>query len=490
MKRRSIGTLLLALVMALSCVAGLVGCKDQDKPPVGTEKPIESQEGPKYTYDENGYIRDNLPELNYGYDNVNMLHWNSGKEEYTTKEGSDVISNALYNRVLNLESRLKCYLTIEYANGDWNSRSDFINKVYNDVQTGAPTYDIVSQYSFVAPVLTMYGCYRNLNEIGNLDLDMPWWNQDIRASVQLGDKLYFETGDIAPTTIYMTYVIFFNSNRIVNYGYTAEELYQLVLDRKWTLEELERLVLLAYEDKNGNSVADDGDFFGIQVSDNVHYDSLFYGAGMKIFINDQNSGKYILSPDFVGMKTTTLLSDCTRIFHNEASHVEGSSFRDDSALFMLGNIGHVTGSLAKVDFNYGILPIPMYDENQKEYASTLAVPYSMYAVPYLCKDYDRSGAVMEALASDAYRRVTPAIFEEGLKVRYSKEERNAQVYDILRDTLVFDIGRLWGEQVNAFPLFRNALAQKRDWASQVDSNKGKYVQALNDIIEAIGKLDH
>lgn len=498
--------LLLVALLLLSCFAG---CKtDSQSPETQTSPPGdqatdtasggEDPSGPQYAYDEDGFILDNLPELSFEQQNVNLLHWQGYKPEYSLEDGDDIISSAVYSRILSLEERLKCFLTIKYMPGDWNSRSEFNNTVYNDVQTGEPEYDIVSQYSFCAPVLTMYGCYRNLNEIDYIDLDMPWWNSEIRESVQVGDKLYFATGDIAPSVIYNTYCILFNYDTIQSHGYSVDALYQTALDREWTLEALETMITNTYRDLNQDGLGNNGDFFGISVFDLVHFDSLFYAAGLKIFEKNESTGNYVLSSDYTGSKTITLAEDCIRIFHSENSIIGDSNqnFVDGNSLFALTTFGQVTGRMTEAKFKYGILPVPMFDSAQGEYSSSLAVPYSMYSVTYGCSDYARAGAVLEALASHAYRKVTPAIYEEGLKTRYAKDDISGQIYDIIRETVVFDIGRLWGEEVkadgvdNAFALFRNTVNQKKSWSTQINAAKGVYVERLENIIDAMNALDH
>ena len=144
---------------------------------------------------------------------------------------------------------------------------------------------------------------------------------------------------------------------------------------------------------------------------------------------------------------------------------------------------------------YGVLPYPKYEEDQAEYRTLSRTTHNCFLMPVTCKDSAMAGAVLEALASDAYRNVTPLIFEEGLKVQYSQDVKDAQVYDIIRESVMFDIGRIWGDQLavdwrNAFGTFRNAIEHRNAWMTLVSATQATYIESLNTITNTLTSLDH
>lgn len=115
------------------------------------------------------------------------------------------------------------------------------------------------------------------------------------------------------------------------------------------------------------------------------------------------------------------------------------------------------------------------------------MPYTMYTIPVDAKDMNRAGALLEALASDAYRSISPAIFETAFKVKYARDEQTGQMYDIIRDTLVYDVGRTFGDTINAFALFRNAVRDnKTGWASIYEQNKKACEVRIQQIVNKLG----
>ena len=499
--------LLIGLTMLLLVFGSCNGKKpnpEKTTPPPNTTGSDDGNTGPKYEYDENGYIKDRLPaDLSLKQRSFQILQWSSYQPEFVTDAGADDINHALYNRIQNVEQRLKCYVSVQFESGDWDNMTTFIQKVYNDSASERNTYDLVGQYSFVAPSAAMYGCYANLSKVDYLDFEMPWWDSDLLESAQLSGKTYFATGDIAPTSIYQNFCMFFNHNMVSAYqdahGYSVNDLYDLVLkDGGWTLEVLQTMTKDVYDDVNHNGEADTADVFGLNVSDFPSYDAFFYACGMKIVEKDGN-GDFSLSSDFTGMKTSNLIDELRAYLIEKDEVFEGDgadAFQAGRAMFALTVFNYPINKLNNVNFKYGVLPVPKYDSSQDRYYSSLAAPYTLYSIPVRCQQTSDSGALMEALASDAYRNISPKIFEEALKLRYSGDyAQNAEVFDLIRASRVYDVGRIYGNIMSdkgskaAFSLFRNSVQYGTEWGSTLNSMKSTYISSLQTIRDAFALLD-
>ena len=60
-----------------------------------------------------------------------------------------------------------------------------------------------------------------------------------------------------------------------------------------------------------------------------------------------------------------------------------------------------------------------------------------------------SSAVLEALASESSKLITPAVFEVALKVKYSSDDKMAQMYDIIRASMTYDFGRVFTDNLDS-----------------------------------------
>lgn len=496
--RRSLTFLLALLMLTVSFVSCKKSNANEGVSSDATSDAADVTEPEKETfeYDENGYVKDRIPEnINFKGQKVDMLHWKTNGE-YVTETAKDAISSALYYRVLNTQERLNNFISIEYANGGWDQKNDFVTKVYNDVMSGNPHFEIVSHYSFAAPIGAMYGLYQNLNNVEYVDFEMPWWYSDVKDFSEIDGKVYFATGDIAANAMKMTICMFFNADLLDAHGYDVDEFYADVIAGKWTVEMMQTMIKNTYVDLSKDGTVSDGDFYGLSVPDSPAYDALFYGANMRII--DRNAdGSYSLSRDWSGVKTQTLVEEYKEIIYSQdCIRADGhKSFNEGRSLLILSYFSYALGTLKDANYKYGVLPVPKYDEMQTNYGTCPAATISLYSVTYNCSNADMAGATLEALASDGYRNITPAIFEEGLKVKYSESHNDAAVYDIIRESVMFDIGRLWGDQIftswrHAFGTFRNAIEHQENWMSTVAMTQGPFIECLNNIVNTITAIDH
>ena len=155
-------------------------------------------------------------------------------------------------------------------------------------------------------------------------------------------------------------------------------------------------------------------------------------------------------------------------------------------------VGDFAGALSDKEIEYAALPIPKYDTNQKNYITTMNHNFSVFGILNQLGESDIScaAAVLEALASEAYRTVSPAIFEKAFRLRYSANSDISQMYQYVRDGLKFDMGRLYRLNFTSnIPdtLFRNAVRANSGWATVI-SNKGKWNRTLTEISNSLDKL--
>ena len=131
--------------------------------------------------------------------------------------------------------------------------------------------------------------------------------------------------------------------------------------------------------------------------------------------------------------------------------------------------------------NYGILPVPKASEDQQEYVSALYARDTFYAISIGSSIDDVAAATMECMASESYRRVTPVLFETIMKLRYSPTAASSQVYDIVRESISFDLSRIFHRALSSMPLyvFRNAVKDNAPWGA----NASTTTRQLNKMIE-------
>jgi hypothetical protein len=85
---------------------------------------------------------------------------------------------------------------------------------------------------------------------------------------------------------------------------------------------------------------------------------------------------------------------------------------------------------------------------------------------------NRAAAVMECLASESYRQVTPALFETTMKIKYAEDEKTSEIYDLIKTNIDFDPARIYVKEFGGdlASLFKNCVIQNSTaWSSRISA---------------------
>jgi ABC-type glycerol-3-phosphate transport system substrate-binding protein len=318
-------------------------------------------------------------------------------------------------------------------------------------------------------------------------------------SVSIGDGYYFLSGDMSTNVLYMMHCMFINKDMFSQFQIDLP--YKTVRDGKWTIDKMSELASNAYSDLNGNSVADINDSFGIGLRKNTMFDGFFLGADLRSIEKDAN-GTMIIADEFTSERTVDLLTKLVAIFHESnytafPQTVEGwtnAIFANGQVLFMV-DLGNVTSSteVAGTSVNYGVLPVPKYDEQQERYITGLQSGYTMYSASITVDDATRDtiGAMIECMASESYRQVIPAVYETTMKLKYSSGENDARMYDLIRAGITFDLGNIFAEPLEkiTYYAFRKAANDgATNWVSLAKAQSKVMQNRLDALVETLANL--
>lgn len=136
--------------------------------------------------------------------------------------------------------------------------------------------------------------------------------------------------------------------------------------------------------------------------------------------------------------------------------------------------------------DFGILPVPKLDE-AAEYRSAICGSESTFGVPVNSSKTDYIGAIMEAMAYESFRTVTPAYYESALKIKYTRDEQSARVIDIIKSGARFNptvqLSKLTG--MSPDEIVNNAVRQGRDLAGEFAKIESKLTAMLQEIEETV-----
>lgn len=408
----------------------------------------------------------------------NQTQWEWDASDYS----GDAIKDAIYQRIINVEEQFDITLNIVKQAGEWDNRNTFIQAVAASVLSDAHAYDAVGQYTPAAAIGAMQNLYVDVNDVDYIDLNSSWWPGDIAESSAINGKLYFITGDITPTFIRNMGSIMVNLDMAEHFG--LENMYDLVDSGDWTMDALKRLALGRVSLDSSGDIQE----YGITISNNTMYDNLFYGAGFK-YVVPEADGTLSMSADLGGEKLVNWFKNCQSLLNDNGDVTVAAintSFTAGRALFHMGSVADVQNYLRDVEFSFGILPFPKYDSDQENYATIVGYWVTMYSVPTDAPDPVMSGAVLETLGYQGATELTPVVYQDSFQYRYLDTPENARMFDLLHDTLVYDTGRFFADQVACFSAFRQAANATSDWSSYVKGQKKLWERNVVKIYETLG----
>ena len=505
-------SLLFALAMLLSVFAS---CAVTNDPETTTENAdvgntvdsVPGTEGDAVSTDKDGYILPTLPEdLKYNGETVSILYWEDVERvEFDIKyeDTSDMVEEAVYTRNTTTQDRLG--VTFEWVGqlGNNKNRSGFASYVENCYSSGQ-YYDIIATYSRTSAMLCVDGFLEDINSIEecHINTEMPWWPESMVETCSIDDALFFVSGDISTNILHFMYAVYYNIDMLTDLK--LEDPVKKVDDKTWTIDALIDYSKELYQDNDQSGSANDADTYGF-CSSYFHLDAFYSGSDLKL-IDDDPDGVIKVSDDFWSQKSVDLVDKLASWFKGGDTFVNtyGGSlaydvpFEEGRALFCqnrvyMADTKYHSGALRNVDWDYGILPTPLYDDNQEDYITLLGNPITLWSVMSGAKNPSMSSAVIECLASEGYRKTSPALFENNMKYRYTPDVAgkgdSARMFDIIRENISFDLGRIFSDSLlymSEMP--SRAAADKSSWAAQMPAKRASLGRKADELNKALAEL--
>lgn len=488
---------LLAIILALITVSTMIAaCGDVGHETATSEIQAQTsgsdiEDTTSSDMDDQGYKKDDLAEsYNFGK-TITMLYDTSAiMQEFLAEDtNGEFINDALYSRNAGVEKRLGVTLNFVGIKGGDENHQKFADAAQLDAESGDSQYDIYGGYSRTIPLISMKGTCANLLDSEYFNVDQPWWPKGLTDQCTINNRLYFCSGDISTNLLWQMSVMFYNKAlwENANFEKTPEEYVQ---SGEWTFEKFNEIVKDFYMD-DGDGVVNTTDTFGL-CGYVVSYDAFLNFSGILSIIKDKN-GDLVLNPDFNGDKGVSVVQTYGTFCSNNSVYWDSKQakgqevFLTGHSLFITDGIYIVTKVASDGDgFSYGLVPGPKFTSDQPSYCTNMRNTFNFYAVNKMSKNVSEATCVIEAEASASYRGVTPILFELTMKSRYADNDVSAKMFDIVRDGVVFDFGRLYGYSLtNFYPDFRSAITTGgNNWVSTSKSIAKKVPDLLKKITQS------
>ena len=436
-------------------------------------------------------------DLKFTGETIKFLYWSDveNPEFFVEDATGESVNDAIFYRNARIEEQFGVTLEFTGIKGNFSNQKDFVNQCVNSTQSGADAHDFFCGYSMTGATLMCEGVAQDLTQYEIIEFDKPWWPNSLIDKATIKDGVYFASGDISTNFLYMMYLCVFNKDMYSDiYQLDAKTLYNAVYDGEWTLDKFIELSTGVYVDTNGDVTASEGDRFGF-VTNNIHFDSFYTAADLYTVIPTDDGNQIKLSDDLFSEKTQDLLTKLCTFIHDSGDCFKTNSqaiFAADQALFTIDRAQITSKKLTDTTFSYGILPVPKYDKAQEEYYTCMAFPFTTYVLSTASTHSEAAAATLELMAYQSYLNITPALFEEAMKLLYADQSDDSFMFDIIRETVVIDLGRLLTNRLEnlSYSLFRTAVNnnQAGAWASMKNANTKLFNRKISDINKAIDNL--
>ena len=480
--KRSLPLLLSALLLAGSVLPACGGAKENSTPAQASDVSATTQAAT--TADP--YLPD--AEKDYAGKQFTVLSTSDLKYICAEEENGNGINDAMVARERATEEKLN--VTISYKL--FPTISEVEPALKEAVMAGDDTYQLVVNH--VNSNLTGYiteNIAADWNTVPHIDFSMPYWNKDVISSLSVNGKSPIASGDITITdTVFMLF------NKELAEDLSLGSLYDLVTDGTWTWDKLSKISSDVKADLNGDGTMDMEDRYGVVVN--------VTGSSWMLRDVPSSCGQFIYTNTPKGLtltvqneKTQTVLEKMCALFNGGGGlvlKVGTSQVTDGAAKF---NEGHyltyfvasrdAAYSFSDLSFDYGILPLPKWDDKQENY---YALSWNPNIILSKIADADYCGLVTEWLAYYSYTYFRPAFYDSLMSSRFAQDARSVEMLDIINTNLVYDPGMQFSSP-GFYSYFDGLVMQNNtNFTSRYNTyleSETAYLKTLNEAFANFGK---
>ncbi|MBE6688510.1 MAG: extracellular solute-binding protein [Ruminococcaceae bacterium] len=428
-------------------------------------------------------IYPDIPESDFEGYNFRILSYDPNNEwavrdMYAEELNEDPINDSVFTRNKAVEELLKIEISEVAA-------SNAVDLARKSIASGLDEYDLIVIPSGSQMTLAQNGYLYRLDEMEYLDPTKPWWDNNSYESLSVADAHFLIVGDMQIMDKDATWVQFFNKKMIDDYG--LENPFDLVKNNEWTIDKQIEMIKEVTDDTNGDGLYTKEDTFGM-VSTTFAPMGFFYGFGEQIATkNSDDIPELTMNTPKMSQIVNYIDEICSVnskiAFCGQQPADVQEVFERGRGLFM-SEVLQLAERLREMDTDFGLIPHPKYDKDQKDYYSVVHSTTCMISVPLTITDSERNSIIMEALCAESKYTLRKAYYDTSLTTKFLRyDDGSSEMLDIIFANRVYDLGFIndWGGYYNGFiNLF---TAGSKDFASMYAKNESKALKSIDQIVE-------
>jgi len=322
------------------------------------------------------------------------------------------------------------------------------------------------------------GMFHDLKDGEGFQFDQPWWDHAVMDGAAIGEdeSLYFISSNMNLYAFEGTWCMYFNKRMCSDLQLDTP--YALVEEGKWTLDRLYEYTSV------GANLNGEMDWSWNQEAKSVYGFSSMTDFILQMYTSceqkviDIEEGEpvlragtdrfYTVTDKLVrvfGEKGTSHFCDNNRGTGNHYENI----FAANRAFFIGAEIkgGDGGGRFADMTDDYGIVPMPKFDEAQEEYISPVALWAYFMTVPVTHAELDTSSKILDAMSYVSYRDIVPVYYDIVLQVKNIRDEETSDMLDIISSTRTYLTAYAFGWGANLRSDINNMLRNGENNAASI-----------------------
>lgn len=447
-------------------------------------------------------ISDDLPEADYDGYEFKILTRDADhhiKEVYSTELNGEVVNDSVYARNRAVEERFNIEIkSVKVPESDESTLTKFITK---SVMANDLSFDLGLAHTVYAGAAALEGVLFNWHDMEYINFEKPWWNSVLADELTVKGHLFLAVSDMCISAVDYTWVMVFNKELCKEYN--VEDLYAAVDKRTWTLDRFNTLIKTVPADLDGDGKFGLGDLYGFATHYNSAITNWMFALDQKVTEADEdgypvmcvNNDKMV---DIVATMYDVVYGDNSTLFFDEATVKATGKATHDTAVasFFAQNQSliaalrlYVMEELRSMETDFGIIPFPMYDENQAGYYTHVDGHAPLMCLPKTLDDSARAGMIIEALSYESWKKVLPAVYDIVLESKYARDDESAAMLDIILSGRVYTFGYIYDDWKGMqWSLHKLINAKNADFASYYAKNENAAQKQYDKVINMFEEL--
>ncbi len=429
-------------------------------------------------------VSDELPEADFGGATFSIIGDDGFDYILADELTGEGVNDAIYTRNKNIEERFNILLDcVTY------SEDSFTSQAQNVVLSGDDSFQMMSGHIIYLGMAAVNDIMYNWYDLPHVDFSKPWWSSSTEDDLRYKDKAFIAIGDFALSALVETYCMFYNKDMAEEYS--LPDMYEIVNEGKWTIDKLYELCDGVYTDLDGDGTRSDSDRYAMTTDCKSNVNTYLWAFGKKIATQQPD---YTYKLDYYDEKLVSIVEKLYNMYY-ETDYVifdkdkHGNQYNVDiyaegNTLFCNGLIGWAVESFRDVEFDYGIIPYPKWNEEQENYYTSVDGGHEGLAVLKSIGDPEFVGTISEALCAESWKQVVPAYYDVALKFKGARDEQSVEMLDAIVQSRVFDFGYVYGGWGCVFWIQYMMEQKSKDITSYYEKNFASYEKTMEKVFKA------